>query len=601
MNNIKKQTVILLAIELFLVSLLFKEYQLINNIMLALSILILIKYVFKRLIISIKEKKIFNYNNTIIVPIIIVLLIEKDLIQLNILLILYILFISTYESLTNNNLYRKIKGDKYIISLKNNKEKTVNINRLKKQTYIQILPNELIPLNSILVSEKAIIKDNFLNNNKILKLKKGKQINFLSTNIGDKIIVEIVEDYKDSSHKELYDAILNYDNSNKNLLLFTKIYSLLLKVIASLYLIIPLLTTNYIEKEYLTDIIILLIISDNKLITEFINNIYINYFCRQLNNKIVVRDRSNIKNISKLKNLIFRKKGIITENELTIDKVETKDDEKFFYYLNHGEYLCDNEIANIIKNYHNQKINPKIIKNYEFFEGLGIKVKVDRKKILIGNSYFMQENDINIDKIKKVATIIYLVVDKELLGHIEISDKIRKNVIEDIKSFNKTIDVKTIIFSGDNERIVNAISSELQIKEKYSNLQEKDKLFWLNYINENSKGLTGYIGDIEKDKNIIDNVDISLGYYKNKKDLDKYDIIILDNRLNNLIKLFKISKKYSLGIKIVISTYIILKISLFAFYLLGIGNFFIYLFIEIIYFTLLTLIKYIIKRRSKDE
>lgn len=601
MNNIKNQIIILLSTELFLVSLLFKEYQLMNNILITVSVLILMKFVVKILITSIKKKKIFNYNNTIIIPIIIVLLVQKNLNQINILLVLYISLITIYDYLTSNNLYNKIKNNEYITILKKNKGKKISISKLKKDTYVEILSNQLIPLNSILISDKAIIEDNFLNNKKIINIKKGKHINFLSTNIGDKIIIEVKEDYKDSSYKELYDTIVNYDNSCKNLLYFTKIYSILIKIVAFLYILVPFLTSNYIEKNYLLNVMILLIISDNKIITEFINVIFINYFCRQLNNKIVVKNRSSINKIAKIKNFIFRKKGIITENELTIDKVETNDFNNFFYYLNHGEYLCNNEIANTIKKYNDQKINPKAIKNYEFIESLGIKVKVDGKKVLIGNSYFMQENKIPIDKLKKVATIIYLVVDKELLGHIEISDKIRKNVIEDIKNFNEKIALKTIIFSGDNERIVNAISSELQIKEKYSNLQEKDKLFWLNYINENSSGLTGYIGDIEKDKKIIDNVDISLGYYKNKKDLEKYDIIILDNRLSNLTKLFKMSKKYSFGIKTIITTYILLKVLLFIIYLLGITNIFIYLFIEIIYFFILNLIKHIIIRRTKDE
>ncbi|MDD3241491.1 MAG: hypothetical protein PHQ64_01750 [Bacilli bacterium] len=601
MNNIKKQTTILLAIELFLVSLLFKGYPLMNNILTIISIIILGKTVLNILIKSIKDKQIYNYNNTIIIPLIIILLIEKDLAQLNILLIFYTAITLIIDNKNKNNLYKKIISTKTIITLRKNNIKEININKIKKNTYLEILKNQLIPFNCILVSDKAFIKDNFLNNNKISTKEKDNRINFLSTNIGDKITVEVTEDYKDSSYKELYDSILEYDRNLKKIMTFSKVYSIIVKFIVSMYIIIPILTESYIEKEYLKDIMILLLISDNKLILTFIQNLYINYFNYQLKNKILVSKINVINKISKIKNLIFRKKGIITENILTIDKVVTKDYDKFFYYLLHGEFNCDNDIAITIKNYYDQKINKKIIKNYTFTEGLGIKVKIEGKNVLIGNSYYMQENNIPINKIKKVATIIYLVVDNELLGHIEISDKIRKNVIEDIKNFNKNSNIKTIIFSGDNERIVNAISSELNIKEKYSNLQEKDKIFWLNYINENSKGLTGYIGDIEKDKNIIENVDISFGYYKNKNDLKKYDIILLENRLNKIKQLFIASKKYSIGIKTNILTYILLKIFLFILYLIDIKNIFIYLTIEIVYFILIILIKLIIKRRSKYE
>ena len=97
--------------------------------------------------------------------------------------------------------------------------------------------------------------------------------------------------------------------------------------------------------------------------------------------------------------------------------------------------------------------------------------------------------------------------------------------------------------SGDNEKIVNAISYTLGIKDKYSNLTTDEKIFWTKHIKDYHKGYFLIVGNKDTEEKFLELGDLSLVLGDNSGS-NCADIYIKDKSLEKLPILFNISKKY---------------------------------------------------------
>ena len=103
---------------------------------------------------------------------------------------------------------------------------------------------------------------------------------------------------------------------------------------------------------------------------------------------------------------------------------------------------------------------PIILPDFSFEEikGFGIKIKIDGKKILIGNKKLMSSEKVkNFDKQELIndsesGTVVHIAIDGEYKGFIVISDEIKDSSKIAIAELNRLGIRKTVMLTGDNKR-----------------------------------------------------------------------------------------------------------------------------------------------------
>ncbi|MBI2034086.1 MAG: copper-translocating P-type ATPase [Candidatus Liptonbacteria bacterium] len=116
-----------------------------------------------------------------------------------------------------------------------------------------------------------------------------------------------------------------------------------------------------------------------------------------------------------------------------------------------------------------EKNLPKIT-DFEAVSGLGVKGKIERKEILVGNQAFLESSGVKTNEYKEVMeklqnqakTVIFAAYDKKVIALIALADTLKpyaREAIEALKKMNKEI----IMITGDNPKTAAAISSELGI------------------------------------------------------------------------------------------------------------------------------------------
>lgn len=273
-------------------------------------------------------------------------------------------------------------------------------------------------------------------------------------------------------------------------------------------------------------------------IAEYINN---NVIEKLLKERIIVKNKEKALLLPETKNYIFEKTKTLTVGEFRITEVETENEEELFYYLNYGEYFSKNRIKEAVRTYREIEVNPKKIKDYAETPNRGVTYKLEDKQVHIGNFYYLKENGIEVEKNLSTGTIIYVAVDKNMIGSIVISDGIKYSTKEIISYLLKRNSKHLAVISSDNERIVTAISRELKIKDHYSNLTLDEKKFWIRHIIEENPGITAFIGSEDTKKEVMDEADISICLIPSiSKIKNKADIYLLNNDFTKLVRAFEI-------------------------------------------------------------
>jgi len=271
----------------------------------------------------------------------------------------------------------------------------------------------------------------------------------------------------------------------------------------------------------------------------FINHIIISeiYFYYTLwrlkQNNIYVFNGNKFFDLSRVKTIIFNKTGVLTLGDLEIKNV-VSDDDLFWEYLSYAEATRNDRIAELIKSDY-RFIDVDISKRKKYLEfNNGVVYNLNRKKIIVGNSLFLNEHGIEIIE-KDIGTFIYVVLNKKIIGYLEISDKVDLRNKSYIKELKKIGNYHFTVFSNDQKRLVNLVSKNLDIYDSYGDLRLKDKKFWHYYLKKQYDGYTLLISD---DNDLDCDIKISFSSFS-VDDVNKSDIIILDYDLSKVVLLLK--------------------------------------------------------------
>ncbi len=183
--------------------------------------------------------------------------------------------------------------------------------------------------------------------------------------------------------------------------------------------------------------------------------------------------------------------------------------------------------------------------------GKGVSGKVDNKTVWVGSTAESQVLD-------KGITFVTIRIDNQTIGHIGIFDQARpeaKKVMEYLIANNADL----AIISGDQESAVRKIASQVGIKSYYARLKPDEKM---DKISQYKKGLLVYVGDGINDAPAlkISDVGIAMGLRGSDVALETADIVLLNDKIERLPFLIRLSRRMSKTIKISIAVSLIINL-----------------------------------------
>lgn len=96
--------------------------------------------------------------------------------------------------------------------------------------------------------------------------------------------------------------------------------------------------------------------------------------------------------------------------------------------------------------------------------GRGIFAKTEKGEVLLGNAKLLTENNIKFQKVDETANYIYLSLNGEYIGNIQIKDEIKEESYEMVKNLKGFGFNKLTMLTGDNKVEAEKIANDLNIE-----------------------------------------------------------------------------------------------------------------------------------------
>lgn len=417
---------------------------------------------------------------------------------------------------------------------------------------------ERVPIDGVVIKGKSCLDTSSITGESVPRsVKENDEILSGTINIGSPLIIKATKEFYNSTVSKMLDLVENASsqkaNSEKFITKFAKIYTPIVISLAVLVAIIPPLIINYSDpsvwSNYIRTAASFLVISCPCALVLSVPMSYFVTLGEASKHKVLIKGSTFIDKFTKLKNIVLDKTGTITKGNFvvtSINPVEGTSKDELLKLAKYGEYYSNHPIAHAVLNKDKESLNKDLLKDYQEIDGQGVKVEYENYPLLIGNSKLLNSNNIEFNMVDSPFTILYVAYKGKYLGYIEIKDEIKESSKLAIANYHKNGIKKVIMLTGDNHNIARVIAQDAGVDEFHANLLPLDKTNKLKEIQQNAT--TAFIGDGVNDAPSLTTSDIgiSMGGIGSDITIDPSDVVIMDDDLNRVNDVIKMSKRNKL-------------------------------------------------------
>ena len=443
----------------------------------------------------------------------------------------------------------------YANVIRNNKSQKVDPDEVQIGETIEIKPGERVPLDATVVKGESTLDTSALTGESVpVEVREGANILSGCININGLIIAEVTKEYFDSTVNKVLDLVEN-DSAKKSkserlITRFSKIYTPIVIGLAVLLAILPpIISGEYNFRVWIFRALSFLVVSCP---CAFVISVPLSFFSgigAASRAGVLIKGGNYLEALSKVDTVVFDKTGTLTKGVFNVQKVvvldKNIDEDKFISLVAATESGSNHPISKSIQKYYNKEIDTNSINSIKEISGKGIEAVIDNRKILVGNEKLINiPKDISIDDI---GTILYVEIDNKFAGYIVISDELKKDSKKTIKDLKDIGIKKTIMLTGDLEKVSKKVGKDLGLDEVYTNLLPQDKVSKFEEIIENkkSKGDVVFVGDGINDAPVLARADvgIAMGAMGSDAAIEAADVVIMTDEPSKIVTAIKSSKR----------------------------------------------------------
>ena len=198
---------------------------------------------------------------------------------------------------------------------------------------------------------------------------------------------------------------------------------------------------------------------------------------------LLIKNRTAFENSRKVTTIVFDKTGTLTVGKFEVSRMVSLADgieEKEIIRLASAlEQNSEHPIATgILQKAKDISVSIPSPQNFNAITGKGVEAVVENKNVKVVSPGYLKEKNIelpNAFRTDAAETIVFVLMNDQLVGYISLSDSIRpesKNAIQTLHEHN----IKSVLLTGDNKQVAEAVSKKLGIDSFYAEVLPHQKL-----------------------------------------------------------------------------------------------------------------------------
>lgn len=292
-------------------------------------------------------------------------------------------------------------------------------------------------------------------------------------------------------------------------------------------------------------------------------------------NGILIKGANYMDTLAKIGTVVFDKTGTLTKGVFAVDAVhpEEYDEKELLSIAAAVEQYSTHPIAVALREASAVEAANSKIENVEEIAGHGVKAVVDGKQVSVGNEKLMNSLGITLNACEEckhhAGTVVHVAIDDMYAGHIVISDQIKSDSKEAISALKKLGVEKTVMLTGDQQRVAEHVAKQLQLDEYYAQLLPADKVSKVEQMLSAKPSGThlAFVGDGINDAPVLARADvgIAMGALGSDAAIEAADVVLMDDKPSKIAQAIRIARKTILIAKENVWFAIIVKVAILLF------------------------------------
>lgn len=263
---------------------------------------------------------------------------------------------------------------------------------------------------------------------------------------------------------------------------------------------------------------------------------------------ILIKNGEVLEAVNDVKTVIFDKTGTITVGKPEVTNI-VGDKKSVLSIATALEQSSEHPLASaIVKKAELENVSAQKISSFKAIEGKGVQALVDDKLAFVGNDKLLEDVKINdqlqeqVIKLQEEAkTVVFVGIDNQVIGLLAIQDAPKdtsKEAIADLKARG----LKTVMLTGDNQRVAEAIAQQVGIDEVIADVLPSQKADHVKAIQQDGK--VAFVGDGINDAPALTVADVGIAMGSGTDiAIESGGIVLVKNDLRDVDKALALSKK----------------------------------------------------------
>ena len=280
---------------------------------------------------------------------------------------------------------------------------------------------------------------------------------------------------------------------------------------------------------------------------------------------ILIKGANDLETLASVDTVAFDKTGTLTQGSFQVDAVHPREMEadELLDIAAAAESHSTHPVAESIVKAHGGHIDPARLGEIRELAGLGLQAEVDGETFYVGNGKLMDQVGADWHECHLPGTVVHIARGKEYLGHIVINDALKPDAASAMEALRKLGVRRTVLLSGDRQRVAEAVAKELGLDEVRAELLPEQKVEEVEKLLQGGAKLA-FVGDGINDAPVLARADvgIAMGALGSDAAIESADVVLMDDKPSRIALAVKIARKtmgivrqniaFALGVKFII-------------------------------------------------
>lgn len=251
---------------------------------------------------------------------------------------------------------------------------------------------------------------------------------------------------------------------------------------------------------------------------------------------ILIKGANYLEALAKVGVVVFDKTGTLTEGVFDVTAIHPEgiEEKELLRLAACAERYSSHPVAVSLKNSCPQVDDGCLVENVEEIAGCGVRADVNGKVVCVGNTKMMDSVGAEWKPCGKTGTIVHVSVDGVYVGNIVVSDRIKPDAADAVKTLRAEGVTKTVMLTGDKREVAEYVASAIGLDDFRAELLPVDKVSEIEgLIAHKPVGKTlAFVGDGINDAPVLARADlgIAMGGLGSDAAIEAADVVLMDDK-----------------------------------------------------------------------